>query len=67
LERVAKETGGEVIRIGDLDSFVASLPSRKIPITEPHVFEIWHHWLVFSIAVGLLVAEWGLRRMKGLP
>jgi hypothetical protein len=67
LERIARETGGEIVRLDDIDAFAASLPSRKIPITEPRVYPVWHNWLVFTLAVGLLVTEWGLRRLKGLP
>jgi hypothetical protein len=50
----------------DLESFVASLPSRKAPITEPWTSPLWHHPLYFLIAIVCLTAEWGLRRINGL-
>jgi uncharacterized membrane protein len=67
LEQLAERSGGEVIQLEDLDSFVSSLPSRKIPITETRVEPWWHRpWLVL-FAIGCLCGEWALRRWKGLP
>ena len=67
LKRIANETGGEVIPANRLHRFVSDLPNRKIPITEPWVYPLWHQPLVFLLAVACLTAEWGLRRWKGLP
>lgn len=67
LDRIAKETGGEVLKLSGLETFVSSLPSRKIPNVEIWTYPLWHQWPVFLLAVGCLVAEWGLRRWKGLP
>jgi hypothetical protein len=67
LKTIAARTGGEVIEGKDLDSFVASLPSRKVPITEPWTSPLWHQPLYFLTAIALLLAEWGLRRVNGLP
>lgn len=67
LERIAADTGGEVIELDALDEFVATLPNRKIPVTEPVIYPVWHRWAVLLAVVGLLVGEWGLRRWKGLP
>jgi uncharacterized membrane protein len=66
LEALATKTGGEVIEFDQLDSFVDSLPNRKIPVTEPWVYPLWHQWTVFVFAIGCLVGEWGLRRWNGL-
>ncbi len=67
LERLAQETGGEVVTLDGLESFVASLPNRKIPITETWTWPLWHQWSVLAAAIGCFVGEWGLRRWKGLP
>jgi len=67
LARIASGTGGEVIKLDGLEQFVAGLPNRKIPVTEPKITAVWHTWAVFLLAVGLLVGEWGLRRWKGMP
>jgi uncharacterized membrane protein len=67
LARIAAGTGGEVVAADDLDSFVGSLPTRAAEITEPYVVPLWHRPGVFLFAIACLVAEWGLRRWKGLP
>ena len=66
LTRLAAETGGEVIDPEDLDSFVASLPMREAPVTEPWTSPLWHSPIYFLIAISCVVAEWGLRRFNGL-
>ncbi|MBD3301208.1 MAG: hypothetical protein GF346_02020 [Candidatus Eisenbacteria bacterium] len=67
LEAIARETGGEVIEPEALADFVAGLPARHVPITESWAYPFWHQPLVFIFAILCLVAEWGLRRLRGLP
>jgi len=67
LEEIAAKTGGEVIDIGGLNRFVADLPSRRAPITEPRIRPAWHHPLFYLAIIACLCGEWGLRRWKGLP
>jgi uncharacterized membrane protein len=67
LERLAQETGGEVVSLDGLESFVASLPNRKIPVTETWTWPLWHQWSVLAAAIACFVGEWGLRRWRGLP
>lgn len=67
MQQLAERTGGEIVALDDLDDFVASLPNRAVPITEAWTFPLWHQAWVFLMAVGCFVAEWGLRRWKGLP
>lgn len=66
LQLIARETGGEVIEHADLDTFVADLPNRKVPVTESWVYPIWHQPWVMLAALACLCSEWGLRRWKGL-
>lgn len=67
LERLAERSGGEVIEMDDLESFVSGLPSRKVPITETRTEPWWHRpWLVL-FAISCLCVEWGMRRWRGLP
>jgi uncharacterized membrane protein len=67
LERIAAESGGEVLNVNQLSRFVATLPNRKIPVVENWTYPLWHQWGVLALAVGCLVGEWGLRRWRGLP
>jgi hypothetical protein len=66
LEAIAKKTGGEVVELADIEKFVDTLPAKKAPIIETHSLPLWHEPLVFLVALGALVAEWGIRRWKGL-
>jgi hypothetical protein len=66
LESIARQTGGEVIPLSRLDSFAASLPNRKAPITESWTVPLWNRSAVFLFAIVCFIAEWGLRRWKGL-
>jgi uncharacterized membrane protein len=67
LERLARESGGEVVDGGRLDAFAAGLYHRRIPITDPWTYPLWHRWSVLLFAFLCLAGEWGLRRWKGLP
>src|SRR5881396_1352869 len=66
LETIERQTGGEVIPLTRLDSFAASLPNRKAPITESWTMPLWHRSAVFLFAFVCFTAEWGLRRRKGM-
>lgn len=67
LNRLAQETGGEMISLDQLESFVGSLPNRKIPIVETWTYPLWHQSSVFLLAISCLIGEWGLRRWRGMP
>ena len=67
LESVARQTGGRVIAVGDLDSFVRRLPNLRAPVMEPWSLPLWHTPEMFGFALVCLLAEWGLRRRKGMP
>lgn len=66
LETIARKTGGEVIAASALETFAQSLPNRKAPITESWTSPLWHQASVFLFALACFIAEWGLRRWKGL-
>ena len=67
LESIARRTGGEIVALTDLRDFVRKLPNRRAPITETATDPLWHHPAVFLFVLACFVAEWGLRRWKGLP
>ena len=66
LKTIATQTHGEVVDGENLAAFVATLPTRGVPITEPWTSPLWHQPLYFLIAIACLLAEWGLRRIHGL-
>jgi uncharacterized membrane protein len=67
LQQLAEKTGGAVIDRTSLESFAASLSTRRAPITEQWSYPLWHRASVFLFAIACLLGEWGLRRWKGLP
>lgn len=67
LETLAKRTGGEVLRMDALKGFVRRLPDRRAPVSEPWSEPLWQEPAVFLFVFGCFVAEWGVRRWKGLP
>ena len=63
---LAESTGGAVIEASELDDFASTLPEQASVVTEARVIPLWHNgWMLFA-ALGCLVAEWGLRRRRGL-
>ncbi|TWT58487.1 hypothetical protein KOR42_18620 [Thalassoglobus neptunius] len=67
LDRLAEDSGGEVIEIGALDEFVRTLPQKDLPAKQVRTTPLWHTpWLLVA-AILCLTAEWGLRRVRGLP
>jgi uncharacterized membrane protein len=67
LQRLAQRTGGEVVALADLDKFVRKLPERRSPVMETWSYPLWHQPVVLLFALGCFVAEWGIRRWKGMP
>ena len=66
LAQIAEATQGELIDLDGLDSFVSSLSSRHVPITETKVYPLWHQGWVLLLAVSSLCIEWGMRRWHGM-
>ena len=67
MTELAKQTGGEMVPLNGLDEFVRDLSTKDVPVTEQWTWPLWHQSWVFLLAIGCLVSEWGLRRLKGLP
>jgi hypothetical protein len=53
-----------------LDKFARSLPHREVPITETWVRPLWDlpgiQPAIFLFALACFIAEWALRRWKGI-
>jgi uncharacterized membrane protein len=67
LETLATKTGGEVVSANRLEEFALSLPHRQAPVMDAWSFPVWHTPAMFVVALSCLLAEWGLRRWKGVP
>jgi len=66
LEALARKTGGELVTLEKLEHFAEALPRKKAPVTESWTAPLWHKPAVFLFALGCFIAEWGLRRSRGL-
>ncbi len=66
LSALAKQSGGEIIDIDQLDAFVRTLPTRQVPIAETRIEPLWHSSSWLTLTILCLCAEWGLRRLRGL-
>jgi len=67
MEEIARRTGGRVVAAEELERFVRHLPELRAPVMETWSYPAWHTPAVFAFALACLLAEWGLRRWKGLP
>ena len=71
LERMARQTGGRVVEIDQLNGFARRLPHREVPISEVWTRPLWDLPgllpAVFLFVVICFVVEWALRRRKGMP
>lgn len=67
LETLARRTGGQVLRMSQLREFVRRLPNRRAPVSEPWSEPLWQQPAIFLFVFACFVADWGVRRWKGLP
>jgi len=67
LQEIARRTGGRVVTQGELPALARELPSSPAPVMETITRPLWNTPIFFSLALAALLAEWGLRRWKGLP
>ncbi len=66
MSRVAEKTGGQVLRLDGLAQLPDMLRGLNAPVMDRRVEPLWHGGAVFALLLGLLVAEWFLRRRSGL-
>jgi hypothetical protein len=65
LKRIAADTGGQVIELSDAASLPKLLANLNVPIKEIVTEPLWHSPWVFALILGLLAAEWIIRRKAG--
>lgn len=66
MQQLAERTGGRIMAVNELPEFVNALQKRDLPVMEVEISPLWHSPWLLTIAIVLLLTEWGLRRMKGL-
>jgi len=65
LTRLAAATGGEMFALQDAARLPQRLASLQVPVMDRLVEPFWHRPWAFALLLGLLVAEWTLRRSTG--
>jgi hypothetical protein len=66
LKRIAAETGGKYYQLDGLQSLIDDLTYRRTPYSERATKELWDMPINFILIIGLLSAEWFLRKREGL-
>jgi hypothetical protein len=71
LEAIARQTGGRIVDLAELDSFARNLPHHEAPISEAWVKPLWDLRgilpAIFLFVLFCFIGEWALRRWKGMP
>jgi len=66
LKRIAEETGGRFLGAGSVGSLPEAISYSGRGVTVVEERELWDMPALFVLLVGLVSAEWGYRRIKGL-
>jgi hypothetical protein len=67
LEKLAQTTGGTFYPINRAHQVTEKFQQVKETLTERKEIALWNHWLIFLVFCGLLMTEWVLRKVNGLP
>ena len=67
LEQIASTTGGQFYLINQAKSVTEKFQQVKEKLSQRNEIPLWNHWLIFLVFCGLLMTEWVLRKMNGLP
>ena len=66
LQRIAAETGGKYYTTAEAQSLLDDLIYRQTPYSERVTKDLWDMPVNFMLIIGLLSAEWFLRKREGL-
>ena len=67
MRRAAEATGGRYYTFAAAADLLADLPpSRQVPIESLPPYPLWNRWPLLAAFLGLLVAEWILRKRRGM-
>jgi len=66
LKRIADETGGRFFKASDVASLPEAISYSGKGVTVVEERELWDMPALFLLLVGLVSAEWGYRRVRGL-
>lgn len=65
-QNIAAETNGRSCELDNVSEVFASFTPPRLTETSVEVFPLWSTWLTFVVLIGLLLAEWTLRKLSNL-
>ena len=67
MRRAAEQTGGRFYTFDSADRLLHDLPTgRQVPIESLPPLPLWNKWPLLALFLGLLIAEWILRKRGGM-
>jgi hypothetical protein len=67
MERAARQTGGQFYTFETAARLVDDLPpGQQVPVETLPPRPLWNRWPVLAVFLGLLIAEWILRKRRGM-
>lgn len=66
LQRIADETGGRFYTAETLGTLPEDIAMTKRGVTVVNQMDLWDMPIIFLLLVGLVSAEWGYRKLRGL-
>jgi hypothetical protein len=67
LENLAQKTGGQVLGFSQLGQLTDLLSRNPAPVTETFTSPLWQKSWWFLLILSCFLAEWAVRRLRGLP
>lgn len=67
MQGMAQSTGGQVVPLSGLPQLQGLLSKLDLPETQIESTPLWHQPWILASALILLLADWGIRRINGLP
>ena len=67
LRRIASASGGEMLRLEDIDQLPSKLRKARERQTQFVEYRLWDSPYLFGLVLGCLGTEWALRKRLGLP
>jgi hypothetical protein len=68
MEKAALDSGGSFYTLAEADRVVGDVPvGARLTVNAPGPpYIVWNHFALFALALGLLTAEWVMRKQKNL-
>ncbi len=65
-ENIAAETGGRSCELHNAAEVLSAFQPPRLTETSVEVLPLWSTWLCFTAMIGLMLAEWLLRKLSNL-